>query len=355
MKVLFGICSWGLGHATRDIPLIRRMLEEGHNLTLVGRGRSLYLLREEFGKDCSYLEIPDYSSPYSEKKFHVSKFVGYIPVYIEEIIQEHNRIRKLVRGRGYERIVSDNRFGIYDKEIPSYFISHQLRFIVPGRVRLLERATEGFNYSFKKSFCKFLIPDYKDNPLSGDLSHNLKFFKDGKIEYLGIISSLKKRDVEEDIDYFISLSGPEPQRTVLEKKILSQVFLLKGKVFVALGKPEERKEEVKGDIHILSFLNRERQEEIMNRSKLVITRPGYTTLMELAFLGKKALLIPTPGQTEQIYLASYHKDRRNFYSVSQNELNLARDVEEAKKYRGFCCNLSEESAVDKFMKIVFGE
>lgn len=355
MKVLFGTCSWGLGHATRDFPLIQRMLEEGYNLTLVGSGRSLHLLKEEFGRNCSCLEIPDYSSPYSEKKFQVGKLIGYFPIYLEEIVQEHNRIKKLLKGEGYEKIISDNRFGIYNKEIPSYFISHQLRFITPKRVKLFERAAEGFNYSWKRNFCKFLVPDYKENPLSGDLSHNLRFFKDGKVEYLGILSSLKKQNLEEDIDYFVSLSGPEPQRTVLERKILSQVFSLKGKVVVALGKPEQRKEEIKGNVHILSFLPREAQEEIMNRAKLVITRPGYTTLMELAFLGKKALLIPTPGQTEQIYLASYHKDKRNFYSVSQDELNLTEDVEEAKKYRGFCCNFKGENAVDKFMRIVFGE
>ena len=202
---------------------------------------------------------------------------------------------------------------------------------------------------------KFLVPDDRDNPLSGDLSHNLRFFKDGKVEYLGILSSLRKLEVKEDIDYFISLSGPEPQRTILERKLLKQAPLLKGKVVIALGKPEEYKEEIKGNIRIISFLDRERQEEIMNRAKLVIARPGYTTLMELAFLGKKALLIPTPGQTEQIYLASYHRSKGNFYSVDQDELDLVRDVERAKQYKGISYEEAGESAVDKFMRTVFGE
>jgi len=355
MKVLFAVCSWGLGHATRDLPLIQRMIEAGHNVTVVGTGRSLNLLRKELGKSCRFLDIPDYSSPYSEKGFLVAKFVGYLPIYIEEIVREHRKIKKLVRKDGYERIISDNRFGVYDSTIPSYFISHQLRFIPPRRVKIFERATEGFNYSFKRNFLKFLVPDDKDNPLSGDLSHNLRFFKDGKVEYLGILSSLRKLEVKEDIDYFISLSGPEPQRTILERKLLKQAPLLKGKVVIALGKPEEYKEEVRGNIRIISFLDREKQEEIMNRAKLVIARPGYTTLMELAFLGKKALLIPTPGQTEQIYLASYHRSKGNFYSVDQDELDLVRDVERAKQYKGISYEEAEESAVDKFMRTVFGE
>jgi len=331
MKVLFAVCSWGLGHATRDLPLIQRMIEAGHNVTVVGTGRSLNLLRKELGKSCRFLDIPDYSSPYSEKGFLVAKFVGYLPVYIEEIVREHRKIKKLVRKDGYERIISDNRFGAYDSTIPSYFISHQLRFIPPWRVKIFERATEGFNYSFKRNF------------------------KDGKVEYLGILSSLRKLEVKEDIDYFISLSGPEPQRTILERKLLKQAPLLKGKVVIALGKPEEYKEEVRGNIRIISFLDREKQEEIMNRAKLVIARPGYTTLMELAFLGKKALLIPTPGQTEQIYLASYHRSKGNFYSVDQDELDLVRDVERAKQYKGISYEEAGESAVDKFMRTVFGE
>ncbi|MEA1964380.1 MAG: glycosyltransferase [Candidatus Aerophobetes bacterium] len=355
MKVLFGICSWGLGHATRDIPLIKRMLEEGHTLTLCGKGRSLELLKKEFKKKCLYLNIPDYSSPYSKRNFFIPKFVAYVPFYINEIIEEHKRIKKLIYKERYERIISDNRFGVYSKEIPSYFISHQLRFIVPGRIKPFERVTERFNYLFKNNFCKFLVPDDRESCLSGELSHNLNYFEKDRIEYLGIISDLKKRDVKEDIDYFISISGPEPQRTIFERRVLAQAPFLRGKVVIALGKPENEKEIVDNHLHIFGFLERERQEEIMNRAKLVITRPGYTTVMELAILGKKALFIPTPGQTEQVYLASYHEKKGNFYSVEQDKLNLREDVEKAKEYKGITCSSLKENGVDKFMRIVFKE
>jgi len=356
MKILFAICSWGLGHASRDLPLIRGLLKAGHNLTLVGRGRSLELLRNELKDSCQYLNIPDYSSAYSEKDFSVAKFVGYFPIYANEIVKEHSRIKRLVRAEKYERIISDSRFGVYDKEIPSYLISHQLRFIAPARIKLFEMATEGFNYSFfKKNFSMFLVPDDKKNPLSGDLSHNLKYFKESKVKYLGILSDLKKIEIEQDIDYFISLSGPEPQRTVLEKIIIKQAPLLKGKVVIALGKPENRKERVSNNLHIFGYLERKRQEEIMNRAKLVISRSGYTTLMELVALEKKALLIPTPGQTEQVYLADYHKRKGNFYSVTQDKLNLVRDVEKANEYKGLSCKFKTDRAVKIFIKTVLGE
>ncbi len=355
VKVLFGVCSWGLGHATRDLPLLRTMIKAGHHLTLVGMGRSLDLLKDELKDVCSYLNIPDYSPAYSERYFSVAKFLSYFPIYMSEVAEERRQIKKLMAREKYEIIISDNRYGVYDKEIPSYLISHQLRFIAPGRVKLFEMATEGFNYSFfKNNFSKFLVPDYKEGDLSGALSHNLRYFKEETIEYLGILSDLKRRETAEDIDYFISLSGPEPQRTILEKKVLKQVPLLKGQVVIALGKPDDPRNETVNHLRVFGYLPRKKQEEIMNRSKLVIARSGYTTLMELSLLGKKALFIPTPGQTEQVYLADYHKKRKNFYSVDQDRLNLTRDVEEAKKYPGLVHKTTTHEAVDRFMKVVFG-
>ena len=136
---------------------------------------------------------------------------------------------------------------------------------------------------------------------------------------------------------------------------MKQAPLLKGKVIIALGKPEDSRQKVMNHLHIFGYLERKRQEEIMNRSKLVITRPGYTTLMELAVLRKKALFIPIPGQTEQVYLADYHKKKGSFYSVNQDKLNLVKDIEEAKRYKGVNYNYEKKDAVDRFMEIVFPE
>ncbi len=145
MKTLFAVCSWGLGHATRDIPLMRGILKAKHSLTIVGSGRSLELLKGELGDRCQYVSMSDYSSVYSKKDFSVAKFLGYFPFYIDEIVKEHIKIKRLLRKEKYERIISDSRFGVYDKKIPSYFIFHQLRFISPARIKLFEMATERFN------------------------------------------------------------------------------------------------------------------------------------------------------------------------------------------------------------------
>ena len=358
MKVLFGICSWGLGHAVRDLPLIKRAIQAGHAITIVSIGRPLEFIRKELGERCTYYEVPDYSPVYSEKTLSVVKFVGRLPVYLNEVAKEHRKISQLVRDNGYDRIISDSRFGVYHPDIPSFLIFHQLRFIAPGRIRIFERGTEGFNYLIRRNFVKVLVPDIKEDnaSLSGDLSHDLRYFKDDKIEYLGILCDLKRRELPQDIDYFISISGPEPQRTILEKRIMSQLpSLHDASVVVALGKPEERNTTVSRNVKIFNCLGRKQQEDMMNRSRLVITRAGYTTLMELAVLGKKALLIPTSGQTEQIYLARHHLQKGNFYSVSQERLKLARDVKEAEKYPGIRTKIRAEKAEERFMKVVFGQ
>lgn len=357
MRILFGICSWGLGHAVRDLPLLRRMIQAGHQISIVGRGRSLEFTKKELGGKCTFYEVPDYSPVYSEKAFSVVKFVGRFPIYLSEVIREHRRVKQLVSWNGYDRIISDSRFGVYHPDIPSYLIFHQLRFIAPGRIKIFERVTEGFNYLSGDNFEKILVPDLEkeDSNLSGDLSHNLRYFKRNKVEYLGILCDFKKREVPQDIDYFISLSGPEPQRTILEKKILPQLSSLKGRTVVALGKPEKKEETRYQGARLFSYLDREEQEEMMNRSRLIITRSGYTTLMELAVLGKKALLIPTPGQTEQVYLAEYHFKRGNFYRISQGSVDLARSTREAAKYPGINFNAQPREAEQRFMQIVIDE
>ena len=120
-----------------------------------------------------------------------------------------------------------------------------------------------------------------------------------------MLSDFKKKKIKQDIDYLISISGPEPQRTMLEEKLLPQLDDLKGKVVLTLGKTESMDKLDKKDIETYSFLPKEKREEYLNRSKLVISRSGYSTILDLAVIGTKALMTPTPGQIEQEYLGRY--------------------------------------------------
>jgi len=255
-------------------------------------------------------------------------------------------IEKIVRKENIKLIVSDSKYGIFSKA-PSYFIAHQLRFIAPFGMTYF---TEYFNSRLQKKFNKILVPDFPDfeNSLSGNLSHNLKFFNKNKLVYFGQISSFRKKNIKENVDVFISVSGPEVQRKVFEKIVLNQVGELKGRVIVSLGTPEKKFSETRGNAQIYSYLENNQREKLINQSKIIVTRSGYSTLMDLAETEKKALFIPTKNQTEQEYLGEFHKERKNFYCISQDKLNLKEDLKKAKKYHG----LNPEWNTKKSLKIV---
>ena len=128
------------------------------------------------------------------------------------------------------------------------------------------------------------------------------------------------------MDVFISISGPEPSRSSFERLIRKQLEGFEGRVVISLGKPEES---CHGGPNLKSYLSRKDREELLNRSRIVVARSGYSTIMDLFSLRKRGFLIPTPGQLEQEYLADYHMRRRTFYSVPERELDLPRQLEEA--------------------------
>ena len=273
-------------------------------------------------------------------------------MFLRRIQKGLSRLTKMLKSRECDLIISDARYDIYSKKIPSFFISHQIRIMHPLRINMFERGTERFNLFFFKRFRGVLVPDYKEDDLSGDLSHNLIRIDENKLHYIGVLSDFEKKDMKKDIDYFISISGPEPQRTILEQKLLTQIDDLKGNIVITLGKTENMDKFNRKNVEIYSFIHKEKREELLNRCKLVISRSGYSTILDLAVIGIKALMTPTPGQIEQEYLAEYHNMKRTFYSVEQNKINLVRDIEIAKKSTGITRICNVEKSVENIMDIV---
>jgi uncharacterized protein (TIGR00661 family) len=359
MRVLYGVCSWGLGHATRSLPIIRKLLDDGNEVTIVSTGSSLELLQMELQERANYLDFEDYPLPYTEKsKVFLIKFCYSSPKLIRSIIDEHKRIMKLLDKQKFDIIISDNRYGVFHRNIPSYFITHQLRVIAPARIKWVENSFERFNAYFQKYFKNIMVPDYENNGISGDLSHNLNHLKTDKVKYFGIMSDFSKMDVKEDVDLLFSISGPEPQRQVLEDIVFQQINEFDGNILLSLGRSlnselETKKKELNDNVHLYDFLPGEQRERIMNRSKLIVSRSGYSTLMDIFALGKKAMFIPTPQQTEQEYLAKYHEDLGNFHYVNQNELDLSENLKQAKEYRGPDRNYTLKKNTERFMDTIY--
>ena len=349
MKVLFGIFDWGLGHATRDISLITELLKN-NDVHIVSTGRALKLVQDYFGQQCKYYDIPSVYSPYTKTPFFETKFAISVPLMVRTLRKARKKSKQIIR-QGFDKVISDCRYDVYDRPDNSYLINHQLRFSTPfGAERFIEKWLELRMRKYKY----VIVPDFDEPNLSGRLSHNLRYERKEKIKYIGILSQVKKKDVPEDIDYFISISGPEPQRSVLQNKIMHQVNKLEGKVVIAEGNPESVETGNHDNIQIYGFLNSQQQEDVMNRAKFIISRPGYTTVMELAELHKKKILfMPTPGQSEQEYLADYYERQKYFHHVSQYRLKLKDAIEDSRGYNGFIPAWRTEQSVHNFMEVIY--
>jgi UDP-N-acetylglucosamine transferase subunit ALG13 len=342
-RILVSPLSWGLGHATRDLPIIRDFLARGHHVTVAAEGRAAALLAQEVPQ-CDFVEFQDYPPPFSATRFFVPKFLATAPRMLRAVAREKHGLREILRSHPADLILSDNRLNVRAPGIPSFIISHQLRFMTPPGLGWGEGVTESFNYLYMRHFDKVIVPDLADpaRNLAGRLAHEMRWLKPEKIFYAGVLASVARMDVPRDVDLFISISGPEVQRVELERIILGQVGDLDlPRIVITLGKPEVKDVRQLSDrITVYGFLDRAGQQEMMNRAQLVLCRSGYTTVMELAELGKKALLIPTPGQTEQEYLARYYVQRGFFHAVSQYDLDLVRDLSKARQTTGapFACD-----------------
>jgi Ni,Fe-hydrogenase III small subunit len=239
MEIIYGVCSWGLGHATRSLPVIRKLIAEKNTVTVISNGRSLDVLKKELGDAATYVDIPDYPMLLSENtRQFLAKSMIYWPVFIKRIEDGLAELQKILDRKQYDCIVSDARYDMYSKTIPSFFISHQMRIMNPLDIKMFERAMERFNMFFFKRYVGVIVPDYKEDNLSGDLSHNLRRIDGKKIHYVGVLSDFMKKPLKKDIDYLISISGPEPQRTMLEEKLAAQASELEGNVVITLGKAE---------------------------------------------------------------------------------------------------------------------
>jgi UDP-N-acetylglucosamine transferase subunit ALG13 len=330
------------------------MLERGHDVTIVSTDRALALLKHELGSSCTFLEWPDLplSLAKSAPLFY-AKFTLSLPLALRAIVAEHRALDGLLTSRRFDRVISDSRFGIRSDRVASFQISHGLRFIAPQRNRLMELAME---YIYHRCFgrsSQFVVPDFATSSLSGELSHDLRFVRANRISYVGILSGICRQEAAEDIDYYVSISGPEPQRTMLEEIALRQVADLPGRVVVSLGKPEEvGRHWTYGSAKVYSYVSRKQQQDLMNRSRLIVSRSGYTTMMELAELGKRALLIPTPGQTEQEYLAGLHVRSGHYYAVQQSKLDLGRDVTRAQAFPGYQPPHRTAVSIERILEIV---
>lgn len=332
-KILVVPLDWGLGHATRDIPLIHELLNAACEVFIAAEGKHAALLQQEFPQ-ITILPLRGYRIQYAQKGiFFGWKIIQQIPQIIRTVKYEQRWLQQTVEEYGIDAVISDNRFGLYHKEIPSIFISHQLLIKTPFGGPI-ESILQKMNYRYIRRYSACWIPDFAgENNLSGILAHPAKL--PPHTTYIGCLSRFEpKAAVAKKYDLLVLISGPEPQRTNLENMILSQIKELNISALIVSGKPGERQHtQLSPKVLQVNHLNAKELNEAMLASDMVLSRSGYTTLMDLAKLDKKAILIPTPGQSEQEYLGKHLMQKGYFYSVSQTGFNLRQTLAAAAKFQ----------------------
>ena len=352
-RILISPLDWGLGHASRIIPLINRYIEQGDYVIIAGSGLSLSLLEKQF-PSLQSIEIPSFKMKYSAGKSQVWAVIKAFPKLVYYSIKEHKALKRIVEEENIDFIISDNRFGLYHKRVSSAYITHQLTIKLPRPWGFLEPFVAFVHRCIIKKFTECWVPDFKEaeHSLAGELSHPAKLPRN--VKYIGILSRFSKRCTpygratdgititqaspvhrtsdtclqsritpygreniitdcvlaySQNSSLLTILSGAEPQRTIFEKELLASlqenphenIILVQGKI------EAEQKVSKVGKITVYNYMNTEQLQEHILKANEIICRSGYSSIMDLHALGKlkNATLIPTPGQSEQEYLAEY--------------------------------------------------
>jgi predicted glycosyltransferase len=324
-NILICPLEWGLGHAARMVPLARVLREMNHNIIIGSGEEHISFFRNEMpGTTC--IDFRGFKPVYSGIFPQYLTLLLKTPIILYHIVREHIHLKKIIRQYSIDIVISDNRFGLWNRNITSVYVTHMPLIPFPKPFRFLEFIGIILHRSFIKKYTFCYIPDLPGEVnVSGRLSHGMKLPLN--VRYIGILSRFENNlsaspESRKSEHNTVVLSGPEPQRNILKQKL---VLLLKDKkpdTFILGGKPALKREiNISGNITYYNHLPVSEMAEMMRSSIAVITRSGYTTIMELISLSCSALLIPTPGQTEQEYLAEYLAEKGWFLTVPQRKLN----------------------------------
>jgi len=271
--------------------------------------------------DVQFVEIDGYNIKLSASNNHLFVILSQIPKIINKIYYENKFVSNYLKTNRLDLIISDNRYGFRNKKVKSIFITHQTYIKTPLKIKLFEKILNKINTILINKFNECWIPDFEDNEnLSGELSHKNKSIKNQK--FIGILSRFNEiTDDEKTIKYLIILSGPEPQRTIFENLILEQLAETNFYATIVRGTIKNKLENTK-KISFLNLANKLQISELASKSEKIISRSGYTSIMDYYKMREKVILVPTHGQTEQEYLANYLSKQGLFKSVSQNNFDI---------------------------------
>jgi len=335
LTVLVAPLDWGLGHTTRCIPIINALLKQGCRVILAGEHAQQAIFQQEFPQ-IKVVGLKGYGIRYSANgNLFFFKLIQQIPKILHAIIGENQWLKRVVEAEKIDLIIADNRYGLYHKKIPSVFITHQLQLHLKNR--FLERVSQLLLYRWINKFSYCWVPDMVDG-IAGKLSHPTKL-PTTPIAYINLLSRFSIIQTEIKYKYCFLISGPEPQRSIFEEKVFELVSSIDEPVAIVRGLPKRGygirdagyEEKIVEDNN--SYLETRNSNPVYNhlpttalsilvqQSEFIVCRGGYTSLMELLVLKKKLIVVPTPSQTEQEYLAEILMQQNNLFVITQSLFN----------------------------------
>ncbi|NUN69873.1 MAG: glycosyltransferase [Bacteroidetes bacterium] len=334
-RILIAPMDWGLGHATRCIPVINELLHQGAEVVIAADHRPAALLRREFPQ-LEHVRYPGAVIDYPANANMAWTMFRQLPVFFKGIADEHALLDTLITDHRIDGVISDNRWGAYSSRVPSVLIIHQIRILLSRYIRWAQGIVDAANRKLIRPFPEVWIPDLPgaDN-LSGELSHGPRLPKNA--HFIGPLSRLVRRDgMPKSLDILAIISGPEPQRTLFETMLVEQLKPTTHKALIVRGTPERNvKMTLTDTLTLVGALTADELSEAIASTALIITRPGYSTVMDLCALGARAVVVPTPQQTEQEYLASRLMASGICYAEPQSGFRLERALERSAQYTGF--------------------
>lgn len=325
--VLICPLEWGLGHFTRCIPIIKIFEIRGYKISVAGTKQYQNLLNRYFSS-LEYIYLPSFTI----KRYSRCLFLGLIlklPVFLYETIRENVQLKRILKYNNIDIVISDNRYGLWNRKKYCILITHQLNIQLPRVIKIFSHIIWSITRVAISKFDECWVPDFEEKSISvsGNLSHSSKI--SSNIRYIGLLSRFANnssmRDDLKNYDFklLVILSGPEPFRGILENIIIREAERIKISTLILRGIPENQN--VPGESKLVKYINFPEDDAfqfLVTRAQFIVCRSGYSTLMDIITLGRKAILVPTPGQTEQLYLSKWLNNSESFVMMTQKEFDL---------------------------------
>lgn len=299
-KIIYAVLNWGLGHATRSIPIINDLIQNNNEVIVASDGDALQFLQAYY-PNLQFLELPGYNITYSRRKKQSLHLLTQLPKIVKAIQKEHAVVQEFLKENQLDWIMSDNRYGIYHKSVYSIFLGHQLSLISPMWYALLQK----LHAKWINFFHECWVFDEEKYPLVPRLSSNPKVSI--PLRYIGWRSRFQGKKYDQDKPkkylYTAVVSGPEPQRSMFEHKIIH--FFNRQNAPCAIVGGTFKEFDLKMDKNVKYYPNLQSEElwTLIQDSQKIIARSGYSSVMDYLISNTPVIYVPTPGQTEQEYVA----------------------------------------------------